>query len=285
MSEIKKWEMFESEAVLFLEQALCKTGCVVCKCGGHNSRESDIQIFIGDGSSFFVETKMPKSQTSQFVLDVQDTGVFFSENNFSKKNWYSLRILKFLNNKFNDISEIRCSGPQVLEIPKKVSFGYIKRDFREKGIKFVVSKDLDNKFTVIPIERLDKFFDVKCILRRKKSGSRKLSEKYSEDFEKSVGSNLDVRILKEDNRHFVVSKEPISRGNCYINSMGYPNIRYFLSRKSENMYEVRILSNTNNINVIFSLDRKRNIDIEDFPVSRLIHNVRYKTWGSFTRLS
>lgn len=277
MSEIKKWEMFESEAVLFLEQALCKTDCVVCKCGGHNSRESDIQIFAGDGSSFFVETKMPKSQTSQFVLDVQDTGIFFSENNLSKKNWYSLKILKFLNNKFNDISEIRCFGPQVLDVPKKVSFGYIKKDFKEKGIKFVVSRDKSNNFVVIPIERLDWFFDVKCILRRKKSGSRKLSEKYSEDFEKSVMSNLNVRILKEGNRYFVVSEEPISRGNCYIDSVGHSDIRYFLSQKSENVYEIRILSNTNNINVIFSLDRKQDIDIGDFPVSRLIHNIKHKT--------
>ena len=271
--------------VSFLEQSLCKTDCVICRCGGHNSIESDIQIFAGDGSSFFIETKMPKSQTSQFVLNVRDTEIFFSENNFSKKNWYSLKILRFLNNKFGDIGKIQCSGPQVLDIPKKVSFGYIKRNFREKGIEFVISRDKNDNFVVIPTERLDKFFDVKCVLRRKKSGSRKLPDKYFEDFEKSVMSSSDVQILREDNRYFVVSKEPISKGNRYIQSIGYPNIKYFLSQKSENTYEVRVLSNTNNINIIFSLDRKQDIDINDFPVSRLIHSIKYKTYTGFSQLN
>ena len=82
---MKKWEDFESEMTEFLQQMLKDYDVLVKQYGGSDSTVSDIEITINsNGKKFYVETKMPISQTSQFVVEIKDNKFVYGGKNHDK---------------------------------------------------------------------------------------------------------------------------------------------------------------------------------------------------------
>lgn len=267
------WKEFEKLSVDFLKSNIRNKDISIKHFGNSDSTKSDILVtFNKSGKSFYIETKMPISQTSQFVVELDDNKFIYGKNNTFKTNEYSEIIIDLLNKNFDYYKNVGKRGMEV-SVPPDIALGWIKSNMNNKNVKFVMSKDSKGKIVSIPLENLNDFFDIKTILRRKRSGTNKLSKKYYDDFIKNIKINFKNNIIKiytKNNRLFVKFDMELSKEDCYIESDLLLEKRYYLSKIDKNTYQVKLTSSTNNPNIIFELSANAE---NDFSIDDLINYI------------
>lgn len=267
------WKEFEKLSVDFLKSNIRNKDISIKHFGNSDSTKSDILVtFNKSGKSFYIETKMPISQTSQFVVELDDNKFIYGKNNTFKTNEYSEIIIDLLNKNFDYYKNVGKRGMEV-SVPPDIALGWIKSNMNNKNVKFVMSKDSKGKIVSIPLENFNDFFDIKTILRRKKSGTNKLSKKYYDDFIKNIKINFKNNIIKiytKNNRLFVKFDMELSKEDCYIESDLLLEKRYYLSKIDKNTYQVKLTSSTNNPNIIFELSANAE---NDFSIDDLINYI------------
>lgn len=274
---MKKWEDFESEMTGYLQQMLKDYDVLVKQYGNADSTIPDIEITINSNKKkFYVETKMPASQTSQFVVEIKDNKFVYGNKNKFKSNQYSEEIINILNENYKLYSNVAQTG-MVVPVPETIAFSWIASNMKNKNVKFIISVDNEGNKKVFSLDQFNKFFNIKTIFRRKKSGSQDLPKTYYDDFKK----HLDLRFSKYDyslntngKKLFLEIPLDLSKSECYIDSDVLPDgKRYFLSNKGNGKYEVKITSSTNNPNIIFELSLKDNVDFDMFTIQCLIEYI------------
>ena len=96
------WKEFEKLSVDFLKSNIRNKDISIKHFGNSDSTKSDILVtFNKSGKSFYIETKMPTSQTSQFVVELDDNKFVYGKNNTFKTNEYSEKIIDLLNRNFD----------------------------------------------------------------------------------------------------------------------------------------------------------------------------------------
>lgn len=274
---MKKWEDFESEMTGYLQQMLKDYDVLVKQYGSADSTIPDIEITINSNSKkFYVETKMPASQTSQFVVEIKNNKFVYGSKNKFKSNQYSDEIINILNDNYNLYSKVAQAG-MVVPVPETIAFSWIASNMKNKNVEFIISVDNDGNKKVFSLDQFNKFFNIKTIFRRKKSGSQDLPKTYYDDFKK----HLDLRFSKYKYSLNTNGKKlyfdlplDLNKNECYIDSDVLPEgKRYFLSNKGNGKYEVKITSSTNNPNIIFELSLKDNVDFDMFTIQCLIEYI------------
>lgn len=267
------WKEFEKLSVDFLKSNIRNKDISIKHFGNSDSTKSDILVtFNKSGKSFYIETKMPTSQTSQFVVELDDNKFVYGKNNTFKTNEYSEKIIDLLNKNFDYYKNVGKRGMEV-SVPPDIALGWIKSNMNNKNVKFVMSKDSKGKIVSIPLENFNDFFDIKTILRRKRSGTNKLSKKYYDDFIKNIKINFKNNIIKiytKNNRLFVKFDIELSKEDCYVESDLLLEKRYYLSKIDKNTYQVKLTSSTNNPNIIFELFANAE---NDFSIDDLINYI------------
>ena len=254
---MKKWEDFESEMTGYLQQMLKDYDVLIKQYGSADSTIPDIEITINSNSKkFYVETKMPASQTSQFVVEIKDDKFVYGSKNKFKANQYSDEIINILNDNFKLYSKVAQTG-MVVPVPETIAFSWIASNMKNKNVEFIISVDNDGNKKVFSLDQFNKFFNIKTIFRRKKSGSQDLPKTHYDDFKK----NLDLRFSKYD-YSLNTNSDVLPEGK-----------RYFLSNKGNGKYEVKITSSTNNPNIIFELSLKDDVDFDMFTIQCLIEYI------------
>ncbi|MEG1009476.1 MAG: hypothetical protein RSF67_06680 [Clostridia bacterium] len=108
---------------------------------------------------------------------------------------------------------------------------------KNKNVEFVVTVDKCDNKRIIPIESFQKIFNVKTILRRKKSGSNPLPKKYYEDFCHEIEKEFtNYKIFIDKSRLYVKFNNNLLKSDCYLNS-NIPGKKFFLSKKENNIYD------------------------------------------------
>lgn len=246
---MKNWQIFEKNCLDYLNQSNIDVMLKYTSKGGSDSTISDIQVIENDILSYYIEAKMPKSQCGQFVLLKNDNNEFyFSERNKIAINEFSKEIIEYINvNKLNEIENKNI--PLVLS--QELIVDYILNHYKEKEVKHIITKNKDG-YQLIPLNKTDLIntFDFSGTLRMKKSGSRSLTKSFEEKL---------IHYIKKDyiNSEIIDNKKMYSlnrEGDFIINIDGYD---LFFKQQDNKMYVVRILSNTNNYCVIFSLNLKQ----------------------------
>lgn len=271
---MRKWENFENEITNYLKEILQEYNVLVKQYGNSDSTIPDIEItFNKNGNKFYIETKMPASQTSQFVVEIKNNKFVYGNKNRFDSNQYSDEIIKILNENFQLYKNVVQSGMYV-PIPETIAFGWIVSNMRNKNVEFIASVDNDGNKKIFPLEQFNDFFNIKTILRRKKSGSQALAKIYYDDLEKNLYKKFKgykYRLYSENGKLFFNIPLKLSKNDCYIISDLLPNKKkYFLSNKGNNKYEVKITSSTNNPNIIFELSLKDDTDFGKFTLNFLI---------------
>ncbi len=274
---MKKWEDFESEMTEFLQQMLKDYDVLVKQYGGSDSTVSDIEITINsNGKKFYVETKMPISQTSQFVVEIKDNKFVYGGKNKYESNKYSEEIINILNKNFKLYSSVSQSG-MCVPISDKVAFDWIVSNMKNKNIEFVISVDNDGVKRIFSLDHLNQIFKVKTIFRRKKSGSQDLPKTYYNDFKRCLYLKFSKYrySLKTCGKKLVLDMPLcLNKSDCYIDSdILSEGKRYFLSNKGKGKYEVKMTSLTNNPNIIFELSLKDNFDFDMYTIKCLIEYI------------
>lgn len=274
---MSKWEDFESEMTGYLQQMLKDYDVLVKQYGSADSTIPDIEITINSNSKkFYVETKMPASQTSQFVVEIKNNKFVYGSKNKFKSNQYSDEIINILNDNYNLYSKVAQTG-MVVPVPETIAFSWIASNMKNKNVEFIISVDNDGNKKVFSLDQFNKFFNIKTIFRRKKSGSQDLPKTYYDDFKK----HLDLRFSKykyslntNGKKLYLELPLDLNKNECYIDSDVLPEgKRYFLSNKGNGRYEVKITSSTNNPNIIFELSLKDNVDFDMFTIQCLIEYI------------
>lgn len=246
---MKQWQIFEQDCLNYLINNNKDSSKQYTSKGSSDSTISDIQVLENGQPSYYIEAKMSKSQCGQFVLLKDNNNQFyFSEKNKLSLNNYSKEIINGINtNKLNEIDKKNIP----LNLSQELIVSYIMEHYKEKEVQYLISKDKEH-YHIIPLTKTDllKAFEFSGTLRMKKSGSRSLTKSFEL---KMIEQLADAFIGYEqvDNKTlYALNKE----GDFIINIDGYD--LYFKQQKNKK-YVVRILSNTNNYCVIFSLNLKK----------------------------
>lgn len=258
---MKRWEKFELECCDYLNREMEEHGLCFRKKGGSNSYEGDIEVLrqadelpIGK-----IETKLCPAQSGQFSISEQDSGYVFSEKNVWPDSLFTEKIIRFINEHFEEFQEVKQKGIPLLCNQKWLT-EWVKEHYRRKSTDYIMtSHTLHSYKRIFPIDQIDDMFQVRAVVRRKKSGSRHLPKKERE----KAKSDLHLHSQKE----LFAFKEFISEESktyTYIESKNPLKTKqlsfgegYYLSKdKHSEKYYIKKKSGTNNINVVFSLKYK-----------------------------
>lgn len=267
---MKKWKDFESEVTGYLQQMLSDYDVLVKQYGNTDSTIPDIEITINSNKKkFYVETKMPISQTSQFVIEINDNKFVYGNKNKFKSNQYSEKIINILNDNYELYSKVAQSS-MVVPVPETIAFGWIVSNMKNKNVEFIISASKNGNKKVFSLDQFNKFFNIKTIFRRKRSGTQNLPKVYYDDLKKHLDikySKYDYLLNTKGKKIFLDIPLDLSQNECYIDSDILPDgRRYFLSNKGSGKYEIKITSATNNPNIIFELSVKEIANFDMFTI-------------------
>lgn len=246
------WKDFEKEAVEYLQMKYGDSHTFTRK-GGSNSTESDILVDEEQGSnSFFIECKEKNSQCGQFVLriDYKKRLFVFSDKNKTENNSFSKKIIEYMNSNFDEfiysINQGKLIHLDSMHDSKNIFSNWIKYYYDHyKNVKYFITKDENNNWKLIDLDKLDLFFDIKAKYRMKKSGSSTPSNKYIDKIHKYL---LDNNFPIKDDILSVKHVDGLSYDNFIID-----NKIFHFSKQDDGDFTITQLSNTHNFNVIFDI--------------------------------
>ena len=128
--------------------------------------------------------------------------------------------------------------------------------YKNKGSLFIItSYEVDGSHSIIPINNIQQYFEIKATLRRKRSGTRSVPKKLIKNIITETSHHLKSNGIKkykfyeEENNLCLLMEEEIKLKNKikYFNN-------YFLSETENNhKYKIKVRAKTNNINIVFSI--------------------------------
>lgn len=259
---MKPGELFELEALDYLKKNYTLPGIVYDHTDTADSTRSDIEVIKNGQSAFFIEAKDTTAQSGQFVLLPDDIHqrFIFSPKNKSIPNEMTDIIINYMNSDYSRFNNAGTAGEN-LEISSDIFTKWIVGHYREKGVKFVISKKAN--MVICPIEKFGEYFDVSASFRIKKSGSSAPSANNIS----AVKSEL-IRLfncsstIQKGKKLYVEAPSSLSKARFDLG-----NYTYYLSpQEDQGIFEVKQLSNTRNKNVIFSINIKQDQNPDDLSV-------------------
>lgn len=244
------WRDFEDACYNYLNKnhKFLNHDLTLVQKGKSNSNEPDISAYdICCDTNFYIECKMPTSQSSQFVIEINNDKYIYSKTNKSKISSFSKKIINTLNNNLNIYSKITSRG-LVIDLSEDDIYDFIKSDLENKNIKYIITGNHSKKL-IFPSSEIKDYLKIKAFIRRKKSGTSNLSKADIEIFDKMLGDFGKINIIKD---------------NCKNKTYLTPSQYYFIKDKIDDKYFFRYYekikyyrvtkkSNSNNITIIFSL--------------------------------
>lgn len=264
------WQEFEIFCLNYLTRIF---GNYFSSRGGSDSTHSDIE-YSSERINFAIECKMPHSQSGQFVLIPNEEYKTFD---FSKKNKTSRtldgteEIITYVNEHFDEFSSPGTKGVD-LQMDPSVYEKWIKAMYRQKNVEYIMTSINENicdeNIVILPLDKIGEYFDISCKYRVKKSGSSGVGKKKYKDA---------CKILKQSGIEFVeVDGYQIYMEKKLINSIhvGEEGKYKFNLNTCEPAftYMIRVLSNTFNANIIFSLKIKDGVT-QDPTVLETFRNI------------
>lgn len=249
---MKNWEIFEEQCNEYLKNEFGEYA-KFSLMGGSNSTVSDIKVETLTHKVFFIEGKHSPAQCGQFVLlpNLTTQSFEYSKLNETPINNYTRLIIDFMNNDFESFKDAGTSGKRIeIKNSSKIFSKWIIETYKHKNVRFFIS----NGNIIIPIDKVNKYFNVKAVYRIKRSGSSGVENKDIDSIKNYISQNYKINTFSQNgNKLFVSSNDNMHNERFILNGHEY----MFSAR--DDVYEIRRLSNTFNANVIFSIELKPNV--------------------------
>lgn len=226
--------------------------------GGMDSTKSDIATIKDGRIDFYIEAKDALAQSGQFVLlpDEEREVFVFSPRNRSKPNEMTDIIIDYMNSDFQCFNNAGTTG-QSLDIDTGIFADWIIEHYKDKNVKYVISYDRD--YVIFPIRKFGQYFNIIANYRIKKSGSGEPAKRDIPAVKQMINAYYaTARFYQEEKKLFVDISERINEDRFVLGKY-----TYYLSKQDFGGYEVRRLSNTYNMNVIFSIKLIKTQDEND----------------------
>jgi len=246
---MENWKTFETECTNYLNKQYSKYADFINE-GGSDSTIPDIKV-VTKSNTFYIEVKEPNAQSGQFILlpDLETKEFMFSPKNKSQPNEFTEIITNYMNTDFDRFNSAGTSG-QALDIDDNIFYNWIENYYSNKGVKFFITQG--REYIILPVNKFRNYFDVSSKYRIKRSGSSESSIKYRQSVLKKLKEEYEI------NDYTIEGKKLLISSNLEINKIRFVlgNYEYYLAEKENGIYEVRQLSNTYNMNVIFAISLK-----------------------------
>jgi len=116
-------------------------------------------------------------------------------------------------------------------------------------VSFEIWRMNGNDYVIFPIRKFPEYFDIVANFRVKKSGSGYVAKKDIDLVKQNILAIYPTaKFIQSGKKLYVEINEPFKKDKLIIK-----NYTYQLSKQSSNYFEVRRLSNTYNMNVIFAI--------------------------------
>ena len=132
------WKKEETDAYVFLKNLQLKD-VIFEDFGKHDSSTPDIKVSKEGRFIFYIEVKMNKAQSSQFVVEKIENEFQFSDKNKTENNEYKIKILEYLNTHFNEYENVSSNGIEI-KCEKDIGYGHIISDFKTKYISYIITR-------------------------------------------------------------------------------------------------------------------------------------------------
>lgn len=226
--------------------------------GGMNSTKSDIAAIKKGRIDFYIEAKDAVAQSGQFVLlpDEKREVFVFSPRNHSEPSEITDIIINYMNSDFQRFNNAGTAG-QSLDIDTGLFADWIIKYYKDKNVKYVISCGSD--YVIFPIRKFGHYFNIIANYRIKKSGSSEPAKRDIPTIKQMINEYFTTaKFSQKENKLFVDISERVHKDRFILGTY-----TYFLSKQNSGYYEVRRLSNTYNMNVIFSIELIKNQDEND----------------------
>lgn len=226
--------------------------------GGMDSTKSDIAAIKNGRIDFYIEAKDASAQSGQFVLlpDEEREVFVFSPRNHSKPNEMTDIIIDYMNSDFERFNNAGTAG-QSLDIDTGVFADWIIEHYKDKNVKYVISCDRD--YVIFPIRKFEQYFNIIANYRIKKSGSGEPAKRDIPAIKQMIKDYYaTAKFSQEEKKLFVDISERVHKDRFIMG-----DYTYYLSEQNSGDFEVRRLSNTYNMNVIFSIELVKAQDEND----------------------
>jgi hypothetical protein len=249
-----KWEKFETKSQKYLNDNLSEIGITVELKGGSNSHETDLYLYNqSDEFLFSMDSKFCPAQCGQIVII--DNGTQFELSKDSKtSNPYTESIVNLINKTYTHFVENSNKVIPIIGIDTELR-RWVESHYKEKKCLFIISTTkLDTFYNIIPITEIGEVFTISAVFRRKRSGTRDVPKKNLLEVKglltkhlTSLGvSNFQMKTLGNMLIVGQLSKS-IDNKELYFDN-------YYLSDIGNNEYRVKMRAQTNNPNVVFSMN-------------------------------
>ncbi|MEG1668604.1 hypothetical protein [Chryseobacterium sp.] len=254
---MSNWEDFEKECCEHLNKTYGCNGVSFSTSGASDSTAPDIEVTKNNNKLFNIEVKMPQAQSGQFVVLERDGLFVFSDKNKSNEE-DALPILQYMNENFEKYKNASTAGV-ALEMDIEQYVKWVVKHYISKNEKFVITKQGAN-FVLFPIEKYGEYFNTTALYRIKKSGSQDVSSSSVDEVkEYFVSFDKGASLLFTGKKLYVATKKQMKLKARFL--VGDKEL--FVSKIEDGVYYLRKLSNTRNANVIFSIQLKKDQDVND----------------------
>lgn len=165
---MRQWEKLEHEWHAYLN---AKYGNYFSLQESSNSTVSDILCTKPD-NHFYIDVKSTTAHTGQFVLTPNpDTETFtFSPKNKTPLTSNTQRIIDYMNDNFDMFKNVQTQQIR-LELPQHDMFEWVREYYTTvKNVEFFTTKDTENNFVIVPIDKLAHYFDISAVYRVNEAG-------------------------------------------------------------------------------------------------------------------
>lgn len=255
---MKPGEAFEIRCYEYLNRIYGSKNSTFHLEGGMDSTKSDIAVLKNDLIDYFIEAKDAAAQSGQFVLlpDENTKTFVFSPKNHSEPNEMTETMIEYMNQDFDRFNNAGTAG-EPLNIDSAVFSNWIIEHYKERNVKYVIS--YQNDYVIFPIRKFAAYFNILAKYRIKKSGSGEPAKKDISIVTQTIKNAYpSAEFSIEGKKLFADIPGTISKCRFILGKY-----TYYLSIQTRNRYEIRRLSNTYNMNVIFSIQLKKSQDKND----------------------
>ena len=253
------WKDFEKNVYEYLVKNIQYPKIRIIHQGSSDSTVSDIHFYCSEKKIFTIECKKNESQASQFVVKNNINNKTFENSEKNKFiDEFSDQIIDHMNDHYDHYSKVNENGNILNELlcSKKLMYSRVISQIKSKAVFIASSHNLNNfsvksPLLIVPVEKIEKYFDINGVYRTKKSGSKSLKETDYSYFEKKYKTQIIGKKIYLD--------DPNNQIDANIEK-GF----YFSKKNEKGLREIRKKGTTANANVIFSLSLRENFKHTNF---------------------
>lgn len=258
-----KWKKFEVECAGYLNKEYETKETKFILQGSTDSNVGDILVIKENKGLFYVEVKSELSQAGQFVVIKNRGNWIFGEANKSNPTINAQKIIEYLNT--DNMNAITTTGT-VVDIDKHIQYEWIKDFYKQRDVSFFIT-NYNNKKVILPIDKIEDYFNISVLVRKKGSGSGEVSKPFWNKIKNhTVFLDYKTQEIRDKKRYLYFDNLPNSlteEKTKFQDEVDGELIRFQVQKVNENKVYIRKLSTTSNPTVIFSLESKQYQNSED----------------------